>query len=87
MKLYKRIDEILWTDWDPVGVSGVPEARDEYYGYLPTVFQLVLENASENKITEYLLWVETKRMGLSGNQQKCKQIAAMVLKERNELGL
>ena len=33
--LYKRIDEILWEDWDPIGVNDVEEARDEYQSYLP----------------------------------------------------
>lgn len=42
MALYRRIDEILRNDWDPIGVSGIPEARDEYYDYLPIVFRLVL---------------------------------------------
>jgi hypothetical protein len=34
IKIYKRIDEILWEEWDPIGVNGYPEARDEYYCYL-----------------------------------------------------
>jgi hypothetical protein len=87
MELYKKIDEILWNDWDPIGVSGAPEARDEYYGYLPTVFRLALEGSGENKITDYLLSVETERMGLPGNKQKCKQIAGLVLRAKTELGL
>lgn len=28
--IYKRIDEILWFDWDPIGVNQIEEARDEY---------------------------------------------------------
>ena len=40
-KLYKSIDEILWNDWDPIGVNDFgDDARDEYYGYLPQVYQL-----------------------------------------------
>lgn len=29
-KLYKVIDEILWKDWNPIGVNDIPSARDEY---------------------------------------------------------
>jgi hypothetical protein len=35
-KLHKIIDEILWNDWDPIGVNEYGEdARDEYQSYLP----------------------------------------------------
>ncbi len=87
MELYKRIDEILWSDWDPIGVSGAPEARDEYYDYLPQVFRLALDGSNENRIAEYLFWVESERMGLAGNKQKCKQIGLLVLRAKTDLGL
>jgi hypothetical protein len=34
-ELYRRIDEVVHYLWDPIGVSDVPEARDEYHSYLP----------------------------------------------------
>ena len=41
---YRGIEEILWSDWDPLGVSRFDDApRDEYQGYLPRVFQLAME--------------------------------------------
>lgn len=37
LQLYKGIDDILWKDWDPIGVS--PHGpRDEYHTYLLQVF-------------------------------------------------
>ena len=30
-KLYKAIDEILWKDWDPIGVNDIEDVRDEYF--------------------------------------------------------
>lgn len=65
LALYKRIDEILWKDWDPIGISDMPQARDEYYGYLPHVFSLALDNQPAEKIAEYLHWVASERMGLA----------------------
>jgi hypothetical protein len=39
LALYKRIDEILWEDWDPIGVVAFGDAaRDEYQSYLPSIF-------------------------------------------------
>ena len=46
-ELYRRVDEVLHYILDPIGVSGIPQARDEYYSYLPGVFQLVKHNAEK----------------------------------------
>jgi len=32
--IYRKIDEILWFDWDPIGISDVDDARDEYESYV-----------------------------------------------------
>jgi hypothetical protein len=35
LALYQGIDEILWKDWDPIGISRLePAPRDEYHRYL-----------------------------------------------------
>jgi len=30
LQFFYAIDKILWEDWDPIGVMGCSEARDEY---------------------------------------------------------
>ncbi len=87
LELYQRLDEILWVDWDPIGVSGVAEARDEYYSYLPRVFHLALENADAKRIAEYLFSIETEAMGLSGNMKHCVEIAELILRTKDKLGV
>jgi len=67
LAVYNRLDEILWNDWEPIGVSGIEEARDEYYAYLPEVFHMVLEAAPTSRIAAYLHWVATERMGLESS--------------------
>lgn len=54
LALYKRIDEILWLDWDPIGVSDTPEARVEYLNYLPGVFSLALGRCDVDEIADRL---------------------------------
>ena len=78
IKLYKNIDEILWNEWDPIGVNEVVEARDEYYAYLPEVFRLKNENADKEAIAQYLFKVETERMGMSGNIENCRRVADII---------
>ena len=88
MSLYKKIDEILFRDWDPIGVSEFEEARDEYQGYLPQVFKLALDNESPDAIAEYLTLVATERMGMSAAKEYDLKIANLVLMAKKEcLGL
>jgi hypothetical protein len=67
LALYQGIDEILWRDWDPIGVSKLDGPRDEYYGYLPTVFQLARRGASALEIAEYLRNVVEEHIGFSSS--------------------
>jgi hypothetical protein len=67
LALYNRLDEILWHDWDPIGVSAIEEARGEYYGYLPELFQMVLEDAPSSRIAAYLHRVASEEMGLESS--------------------
>jgi hypothetical protein len=62
-ELYRRVDEILSYLWDPIGVAGIPEARDEYYGYIPHVFSMLVNGAHQGAIADYLIQVEGERMG------------------------
>jgi hypothetical protein len=87
LALYERIDEILWKDWDPIGVFGVSAARDDYRAYLPQVFRLILNGATRNQIAEYLLALETDAIELSGDKQRCVTIANLLVEAKNRLGL
>jgi len=79
MKLYRQTDEILHYMWDPIGVAGVAQARDEYHSYLPQVFQFVLRNESRENIATYLLGIEENSMGLSQNKKVTLEIAEILL--------
>lgn len=78
LEVYKRIDEILWTDWDPIGVTGIEQARDEYYGYLPEVFRMLLEGATSSEIAAYLQQVTTQTMGLSSTLEDHVAVAEKI---------
>lgn len=78
-ELYLRVDEVLHYLWDPVGVSHMPMARDEYQSYIPQVVALLNENASVEQIASYLNAVATKRMGLSENCDAALHVAGVLL--------
>ena len=44
--LYRKIDDILWLDWDPIGVNDMAP-RDEYQSYVPGILRLVKSKAEK----------------------------------------
>ncbi len=50
-ELYKAIDEILWNDWDPIGVKEIAP-RDEYQNYTPTIFSLKINGVDTETIAK-----------------------------------
>ena len=77
--LYRAVDEVLHYIWDPIGISGVPEARDEYHPYLPHVYDLVRNGADTTEVANYLSSITTERMGLTANASHDLQIANVLL--------
>jgi hypothetical protein len=75
--LYKQIDEILWNDWDPIGINDFAP-RDEYQGYTPTIFGLKINGDDKETIAQKLYEIETTRMGLTGNIEHCRKIAEKI---------
>ncbi|WP_234843641.1 hypothetical protein [Sinorhizobium meliloti] len=62
------IREVLLHAWDPIGISSLPEASDEYDVYADDVLgMLVNEGAPAEHIANYLLEIATEHMGLSDN--------------------
>lgn len=76
---HKAIDEILWTDWDPIGVNEFPEARDEYYDYIPDIITLKMKDATAEEIAQRLNEIMTKRMALIPDIQHCMKIAEKIV--------
>lgn len=80
--LYAKIDKILWEKWDPIGMNNISEIRNEYYGYIPIIFNAVKQTNEKGVIADILFDIETKRMGLNGNYDKCLAVASEILKDR-----
>jgi hypothetical protein len=78
-RIYDLIDNILWQDWDPIGVNEIEEARDEYMGYIPSVYSLKINGADKIKISEYLYKLASVNMGLCGNRMHCEIIAEKIV--------
>lgn len=78
LELYLSLDELLYVEWDPIGVSSMGGGRDEYYSYLPVVFQLCLAQSEPEQITNYLSQA-TEYMGLESDASRNLSIAKRAL--------
>ena len=88
LEFYKKIDKILYLEWDPIGISDFDfNAEDEYRAYLPIIFKLALENTDSKLLVDYLTKVRTKTMGLDNNYSHDLQIAEKILHIKKDIGL
>ncbi len=79
-KLFKEIDEILWKEWDPIGVNEFEDARNEYLDYVTILLDLKIKNTSRKIIAETLHGIEKDYMDLKGDISKCKKVAEKIFK-------
>jgi hypothetical protein len=73
------IRQILYHDWDPIGVSGTAP-KDEYDGYIAPVYRILAGTRSEDELVESLYRTETETMGLTaGSRDRLRKIARKLL--------
>jgi hypothetical protein len=61
-EIRRKIREILMGQWDPIGVDGIPEAADEYDGYIGGVYELLRNGATPTALSDYLRSIEVVQM-------------------------
>ena len=82
-ELMIAIDEVVHYLWDPIGIAWLPEARDEYKGYIPELF-IRTKSGQISEIIAYMEWMVIERMGLPYfNQVKALKIAKFLLQWRD----
>lgn len=79
------VSEVLHYIWDPIEVSGAPQARDEYDGYVAPTFSLLRSGAGEAEISEHLHRIADERMGLPTLRQKADEAASVLVDWRDFL--
>lgn len=80
-KLSKIVSEVLWTQWDPIGVNDEPIARSEYDLYVPAVSNLLWTGSPANVIAEKLLEFESENMAFGSPCQTMANLVARMLVE------
>ena len=68
--LWNRVQEILFNDWDPIGVSVLAEkdidlVRDEYDTYIKHSLEILLTSDSPRELYYYLQKIEVDHIEVS----------------------
>jgi len=61
---------VLLEVWDPIGVRDEPNAQDEYDGYVGLIFDSLSGGATDQQLTDRLLYFVNDRMGLKATPEK-----------------
>ncbi len=71
----RKLRTLLMTHWDPIGVNGIPQARDEYDRYLDPLANLLRGGADTDKVAGYLADVERGQMELPASRDQLLDVA------------
>lgn len=77
-ELYSRVDEVIHYIWDPIGISSYPGARDEYYSYLPEIFQNVITE-DKQALENLLKKISVDHMCLNENLESIKSAISVMI--------
>ncbi len=77
---YNAIYHILLYDWDPIGISDLPEAHDEYEAYVKQINEMFERGTCQRELFDFLWQVETKYMSLIGDSVRTEKCVDKLLK-------
>jgi hypothetical protein len=78
-QLWKEIDEILWNEWDCLGLTYNEDQRGQYYGYIISIYHLLVSRGGKKKITQFLCKIEKELTGKTPNKKNCEKVAERLM--------
>ena len=62
-EMEKRVSEILFYVWDPIGVNRMTSCRDEYESYVPVIAAYLLHDFAESALDALMMFIMEDYMG------------------------
>ena len=84
-ELERRVDEVLFYFWDPIGISPDPYARAEYKSYVVGVLGMVQNNKSTAEIAERLCEIQSVSMELSPDKERAIAAAELLVRHKEAI--
>ncbi len=75
------VDNLLWEEWDPIGVNDIEDALGEYSSYALTIAGKAWNGENEQTLLAYLYWAESENMGLSCTREQADQKNISIVKK------
>ena len=83
-ELERRVDEVLFYKWDPIGVNHYVIARAEYRSYVSRILK-ELESGNLHKLVAMLEDIQVNSMGLNSERSNVKEIAELLLSHKEAI--
>ena len=84
-ELERRVSEVLFYVWDPIGVNGMPACRSEYDDYVPIIAAYLMHNFDEAGLDALMLFVMETWIGVQLSkraQRRAQHLSALrILRE------
>ncbi len=84
-ELKRRVDEVLFYQWDPIGVAPDPNARREYSSYVEKVLAMLQKDEAVTKIEKYLCEIESGLMALPAKQERARYVAELMIAHKEAI--
>ena len=79
-ELLQSLKEVLFREWDPIGLNSNPACSGEYDSYANGIVRLLQAEADEYKIAGHLSNLQRVSMGMSStNEERDRRIARRLI--------
>ena len=77
-ELERRVDEVLFYMWDPLGFKGEPYTRKEYRSYVKEVFSCLEQSKYSTEVENLLIDIVENRMGLTISREIARHVGKIL---------
>lgn len=75
---WHRIRQIIFNDWNPIGVQLSSEAISEYESLVPVIYEFTQRSGSQKELAQYISQFESEKWELSGDVSRAKRVAELL---------
>jgi len=83
-ELERRIDEVLFYKWDPIGVNHYPTARAEYRSYVSVILS-TLQSGDSKALYLILSDIQTSNMGLELDEKLTQATVDLLISHKEAI--
>tara|TARA_R110002072_G_scaffold266301_1_gene425152 strand:+ start:5080 stop:5358 length:279 start_codon:yes stop_codon:yes gene_type:complete len=83
-ELERRVDEVLFYNWDPIGINHYPAVRDEYQSYVPSILY-GLRSGDQDLLISLLQEIQVGYMGLKADPELAQNVAMLLYEHKGAI--